>query len=169
MAFPFAACFLMGPLKDVKASFSQISAGAYLKPKSSAEVEGICQGCGATAQMHEVAQPLGCGGVTGLPQEILVLWSSGDDPHIGCLLEVVLEHSFCFHCPLLPQAENLSLLLPGLSRDLGCRKVQLSVFKVWTASAHVYKAWSGETVLWRCPPPFSPQQLSWLWLTNIGI
>lgn len=40
------------PSEAIKASFSQTSAGAYLKSKSSAEIEGICQGHEAAAEMR---------------------------------------------------------------------------------------------------------------------
>lgn len=137
------------PSEDVNASFSQISAGAYLKPKSSPEIEGICQGCGAAAQMHWLSTAWG-----------LEEWQVSPKRYWSCAAQVKSPTlAGCWRWPWspasastlssFPRLKTLSLLLPGVSSDSGCRRVQLSDFKVWTASADGCKAWSGESMLWR--------------------
>ena len=162
--------FHVYPSEDVKASFSQISAGAYLKAKSSAEIEGICQGCGAAAQMHwlstacgvwrsDRSHPRATGAVEhrwGAPY-----WLAAGG---GLGAQLLLPPSppspdgkLCPCCslgfPVIQAVEGSSPLTSRSERPLQM-VTRLGVVKLCYGGI---------------PPPFSPQQLSWLWLTSIGI
>lgn len=158
------------PSEDVKASFSQISAGAYLKPKSSPEIEGICQGCGSAAQMHWLSTASGVWRSdrshprdTGPVQH---RWGAPRWPAAGGGLGAQLllppslpppDWKLCPCCslgfPVIQAVEGSSPLTSRSEQPLQM-VARLGVVNLCYGGI---------------PPPFSPQRLSWLWLTSIGI
>lgn len=134
MAFSPAASFLLIPWRmwrPLSPKFQQ----ELIWRQSSPEIEGIFWGCTNALTEHSFwGLVAGSGGVMGLTQEILVLRTQVRSPTLA------LETSFCFHPFLFPQTESFVPPAPWGCSDSGCRRVQPSDFRVWTASADGYKA-----------------------------